>query len=186
MDHVLKDMKKENIPAMLGGEFQLYNEPFEFDVSSTSTLYYPGCEDDAAPYILKRREFEKHDPEEYCYYWNGITPPDSKFRFVSGLEVSRSVSSPFNSESAVLPQLKRSDIKVAVDPNSKPREPFLNKIIHSIRKFPSSCYKRNPVLTLVGVFLMLFVIEYHPHALTSIVPAIIGGFCLTYLYLTTR
>ena len=77
MESLLKEMTIENVPAAIGGDFQLYNEPFEFDVSPTSTLYYPGCEEDAKSYIEKRKEFEKHDTEEYCYYWNGITPPDS-------------------------------------------------------------------------------------------------------------
>jgi hypothetical protein len=40
-------------------------------------LSYPGCEDDAIPYIEKKKEFEKQDKSEYCFYFNGITPPDS-------------------------------------------------------------------------------------------------------------
>lgn len=33
LDHLLPDISKENIPAILGGDFQLYNEPFPFDLS---------------------------------------------------------------------------------------------------------------------------------------------------------
>ena len=77
MDSLLKEMTMDNVPVALGGNFDLFNEPFEFDVSPTSTLYYEGCERDSLKYIEKRKDFERHDQEEYCYYWNGITPPNS-------------------------------------------------------------------------------------------------------------
>jgi hypothetical protein len=43
-------------------------------------LYYRGCEEDAVPFIEKRKIFEKNDTEEYCYYYNGITPDDSPYK----------------------------------------------------------------------------------------------------------
>jgi hypothetical protein len=43
-------------------------------------LYYRGCDEDAIPFIEKRKIFEKNDQEEYCYYYNGITPDDSPYK----------------------------------------------------------------------------------------------------------
>ena len=38
MDHLLPDITFENIPAFLNGGLQLYNEPYEFDISPGTEL----------------------------------------------------------------------------------------------------------------------------------------------------
>lgn len=49
MPLLLEDMTIENIPESLGGQFKLYNEPYEFDRSPTGPLYYPGAPAEPAP-----------------------------------------------------------------------------------------------------------------------------------------
>ena len=89
MDQLLKEMTIDHIPVALGGKFELFNEPFEFDVSPTSTLYYEGCEKDSVRYVEKRKEFERHDKEEYCYYYR-------KTSFFEGLSGASLTSSEMN------------------------------------------------------------------------------------------
>ncbi len=244
MEQLLKEMTIENVPAVLGGDFQLYNEPIEFDVSSTSTLYYPGCEDDAAPYILKRREFEKHDPEEYCYYWNGITPPDSIYgggnvndstktnasvnvgKIEDSVKVSNEEKKPANDQEKkayekAKPQLfiQTSEEKPTItEPVAKHHESIptehalknhsssevprklssahrddrkdevraaspknaVTQLTDDVKGFLLFCYKENPILSLIGLFLILFVLRYHPHVLKSIVPSILGTIIFAY------
>jgi hypothetical protein len=43
MDVLLEGISMENIPASIGGKFELYNEPFEFDRSKSGPLYYEGA-----------------------------------------------------------------------------------------------------------------------------------------------
>mmetsp|Transcript_8831 Transcript_8831/g.7891 ORF Transcript_8831/g.7891 Transcript_8831/m.7891 type:complete len:411 (+) Transcript_8831:60-1292(+) len=40
---LLHHISLENIPELLGGDFKLYNEPYEFNISEDSPLYYPGA-----------------------------------------------------------------------------------------------------------------------------------------------
>jgi hypothetical protein len=80
MDHLLNDIAFEDIPAVLGGGLQLYNEPYVFNISSEGPLSYLGCEEDSIPFVEKRIEFEEKvrlSGNYYCYYYNGVTPSDS-------------------------------------------------------------------------------------------------------------
>jgi hypothetical protein len=43
MDTLMKDITFENIPQILGGGHAGYNEPYEFDISETGPLHYPGA-----------------------------------------------------------------------------------------------------------------------------------------------
>jgi hypothetical protein len=82
MDHLLKDISFDDIPAFLGGGLQLYNEPYIFDTSVDGPLAYPGCEEDSIPFIEKRIDFEesqRQNETNYCYFYNGITPSDSVY-----------------------------------------------------------------------------------------------------------
>lgn len=57
-----KDISLENIPACLGGEFELYNEPYDFDVSPTGPFAYPAAEMDRHAF-LKEHPFMVFDFE---------------------------------------------------------------------------------------------------------------------------
>lgn len=48
-----KDITIENIPTCLGGEFELYNEPFTFDTSSTGPFSYAQAETDRAAFLRR-------------------------------------------------------------------------------------------------------------------------------------
>jgi hypothetical protein len=59
MESLLQDMSIENIPARFGGQFQLYNEPLEFDVSEGGALHYPGAETDSLVYSPRVKQFQQ-------------------------------------------------------------------------------------------------------------------------------
>jgi hypothetical protein len=40
METLLKDVDYDNIPALLGGGFQLYNEPFTFDGGASKHFFF--------------------------------------------------------------------------------------------------------------------------------------------------
>jgi hypothetical protein len=100
MSQLLKEIDYEYIPAAVGGGLQLYNEPYTFDLSESGPLYYPGCEQDAVQYIEKRKHFERYDNEEYCYYFSGITPPDSVYSNTNQFDSTRTNFSPADSENS--------------------------------------------------------------------------------------
>lgn len=90
-EHLLKDITMENIPKAFGGEFELYNEPYKFNLTEGGPLWYPGCEKDSLPYINEKKG---NSGKEYCYYWDGKTPSNSPF-------ITPSVSTRSNAGSTV-------------------------------------------------------------------------------------
>lgn len=93
MTHLEGDMDIENIPTLMGGKFDLYNEPYYFNTQKDGPLWYEGCEKDAEPYLVQRDErlksfLDQGKTEEYCYYWSGTTPVDSPYLY-SPTESSR-------------------------------------------------------------------------------------------------
>eukprot|EP01033_Poteriospumella_lacustris_P014146 gene14146-10099_t len=53
LNNLQKDIAIENIPTCLGGEFELYNEPFTFDTSPTGPFGYAQAETDRAAFLRR-------------------------------------------------------------------------------------------------------------------------------------
>lgn len=68
MTALQKDIALENIPACLGGGFDLYNEPYTFDTSPTGPFFYLGSDEDVKEF------FQTHE----MFVFDGLpTPSDA-------------------------------------------------------------------------------------------------------------
>lgn len=136
MNSLLKDISIENIPACLGGQFDLYNEPYTFDTSSTGPFYYPEAEED-------RRLFEETTPYFEFDFGDGTVHGKGgkhvTFRSASMADMTEDASSPTDPDASSIAASESSAMK---------RKPLFN--LAALFSSPSSSAAPTPINSPTG------------------------------------
>lgn len=171
-------------------------------------LHYPNCETDALPYLQRKFDFERNDKEEYCYYYNGITPPDSIY-LINPNESTRtnasSIAEPgisskeevfyetgakveethftLESPSSDIPQTLPDRLDLSTQNEGIAPPVAKPQILNWCNEFGLFCLKDNPIRLLLLILLLIISIFIHPHFFQSIIPAV--GLCVFFVYLAS-
>jgi hypothetical protein len=162
-----KDISIENIPACLGGEFELYNEPFEFDVSESGPFFYPNAERDrqsflrVTPYVTF--DFETGDIKSVQL----LGEQQANVVGANSSTVAEPVMTTVESSSVGkrAPSMKRATVTQATPVSLRQQA---TTFIHFWKHFFIYCWQQHRLFLLVGGLVTSYLVLFDPISIQSI------------------